>query len=147
MRRAWPQLILLVSILSLCLYSQHEYGRRHSSIPEIEEEPDRFENVSFRSEGRARNVTVAQGTSFALAVMGDAIPAFYDRPIRLKDGDHVIVYGILHMKKGYLQVTQMHIYKDIPRLYALSAVGLVVLLCTFLRDWRFERLEWRRRIA
>lgn len=147
MNRAWGKLILLASILGLCLYSQHEYGKRHSSIPEIEEEPDRFENVSFRSEGRARNVTVGQTTSFALVVMGDSIDAFYDRTVRLKDGDRVIVYGILHMKKGYLQVTQMHIYKDIRRLYVLSAVGLVVVLYLFLRDWTVDRLQWRRRLA
>jgi len=146
-RRAWRKLILLILILGLCLYSHYEYGRRHSSIPEIKEEPDRFENVSFRSEGRARNVSVATGTSFTLVVMGDSIEAFYDRPANVKDGDHVIVYGILHMKRGYLQVTQMHVYKDIRRLYALSVVGLVVLLYYFLRDWKVDRLQWRRRHA
>ncbi len=139
--------ILLTSILGLCLYSDREYGRMHSSIPEIKEEPERFENVSFRSEGTARNVSVSAATTFTLVVMGDRIQAFYDRPFKLREGDHVIVYGVLHMTEGYLRVTRLHVYKNIPRLYALSVAGLFVVIWLFFRDWRLQRLEWRRRHA
>ncbi len=149
MNRLALKIILIVVILALCFYSQHEYSKRHSSIPDIKEDPDRYENVSFRSEGVVENVRVDGGLKFTIVVMGDPIDAIYPNEKKLEGGDYVIVYGILHMKSGYLEVTDLHIYKDIRRLYVLSVVGLGLLLFLFFRDWRFsaDRFEWRHRYA
>jgi hypothetical protein len=150
MGRQLKRVLLAATILSLCIYSQVEYSRRHSSIPEIIDDPDRFENVSFRSEGRAENVTFAGGsTRFELIVMGDSIRARYPGTFDLENGDHVIVYGILHMKEGFLSVTQLHVYQDIRRLYVLSFAGLALIVFLFLKDWRLSLrpFEWRWRHA
>jgi hypothetical protein len=150
MGRLLKRAFLGAIILSLCVYSQVEYSRRHSSIPEIIDDPDRFENVTFRSEGRAENVTFVDGsTRFQLIVMGDSIQARYPGTFDLDNGDHVIVYGILHMKEGFLSVAQLHVYQDIRRLYVLSFVGLALVLFLFLRDWRLSirPFEWRWRHA
>ncbi len=150
MGRLVQRAFLASIILSLCIYSDIEYSRHHSSIPEIIDDPDRFENVTFRSEGRAENVTFFDGsTSFKLIVMGDSIQARYPKRSGLDSGDHVIVYGILHMREGFLSVTKLHVYQDIRRLYVLSFAGLALMLFLFLRDWRLSLrpLEWRWRRA
>jgi hypothetical protein len=53
------------------------------------------------------------------------------------------------MKQGFLLVDTLHVYQDIRRLYALSVVGLILLLFVFFRDWRFygPAFEWRWRNA
>ena len=150
MGRLVQRILLAAIILCLCLYSQVEYSKRHSSIPAVIEDPDRYENVSFRSEGRAEEVhRWDEVTEFELVAMGDRIHARYEGEFDLKTGDYVIVYGTLHMKDGYLSVTQLHVYKDIRRLYALSFAGLALLLVLFLRDWRLSLrpFEWRWRHA
>jgi hypothetical protein len=150
MNRLWPKIILAAVILALCLYSQFEYSRRHSSIDDVKKDPDRFENVSFRSEGTVRNLVVEEGESrFGFIVMGDEIQAIYRGKTVIEEGDYVIVFGTLHMKQGFLLVDRLHIYRDIRRLYALSVVGLVLLLFVFFRDWSFSwrTFEWRWRNA
>jgi hypothetical protein len=144
------RVILVAAILALCFYSHYEYTKRHSSIPQIKDDPQRYENVSFRSEGSVKDLRTEDGlTRFSFVVMGDDIEALYQGPIELREGDYVIVYGALHMTKGYLLVEKLHIYRDIRRLYALSVVGVVALMILFLRDWRFNIacFEWRRRVA
>jgi hypothetical protein len=150
MNRLWMKIILAAVILALCFYSQFEYSRRHSSIDDVKKDPDRFENVSFRSEGTVRNLVVEGGEyRFGLIVMGDEIEAIYRGKTAIEEGDYVIVFGTLYMKQGFLLVDQLHIYRDIRRLYALSIVGLVLLLFVFFRDWNFSwrAFEWRWRNA
>ena len=150
MNRLLMKAILAAAILSLCLYSQYEYSRRHSSIDDVKEDPERFENVSFRSEGTVRDLVAGGGlTNFTFTVMGDDIEAVYGGPVEIEEGDYVIVFGTLFMKQGYLLVERLHIYRDIRRLYALSVVGLALFLAIFFRDWRlsWRNLEWRRRNA
>jgi hypothetical protein len=137
MNRLALRVTLAVAILVLCFYSDYEYSQRHSSIPQIKDDPDRYENVSFRDEGAATNVRgTDEETRFTLMVRGDTIDAVYPRKSAVKEGDHVIVLGTLHMKSGYLLVSRLHVYRDIRRLYALSFVGLGLLLALFFRDWR-----------
>lgn len=142
--------LLAAVILALCLYSQYEYSRRHSSIDDVKDDPDRFENVSFRSEGTVRDLVAGGGlANFTFTVMGDDIDTVYGGPVEVREGDYVIVFGTLFMKRGYLLVDRLHIYRDIRRLYALSVVGLVLFLIVFFRDWRlrWRDVEWRRRNA
>jgi hypothetical protein len=139
------KIILAAVILALCIYSQYEYGRRHSSIDDVKKDPDRFENVSFRSEGTVRNLAIEEGESrFNLTVMGDEIEAIYSGQTGIEEGDYVIVFGTLYMKQGFLFVDRLHVYQDIRRLYALSVAGLVLLLFVFFRDWCFSwgAFEW-----
>ena len=146
---------LIIAIIALCVYSHYEYSKRHSSIGEIKDDPDRYENVSFRSEGRARDVVLISTSpsnvtsEFTLVVMGEDIRAVYPKSGSVEEGDYVIVYGVLHMKSGYLKVEQLHVYRDIRRLYALSVVGLVFVAYLFLGEWKFHLRgsEWRRRNA
>ncbi|MBU7003980.1 MAG: hypothetical protein HXS50_00340 [Theionarchaea archaeon] len=150
MNRLWMKIILAAVILALCFYSQYGYSKRHSSIDDVKKDPDRFENVSFRSEGTVRNLIVEGGEyRFGLTVMGDEIEAIYRGKTAIEGGDYVIVFGTLYMKQGFLLVDRLHIYRDIRRLYAFSVVGLILLLFVFFRDWRFYRraLEWRWRNA
>ncbi len=129
---------MTAAILALCIYSSYEYSRRHSSVPQIIADPERYENVTFRSEGRVADVRIENETRFTMVIMGDSIDAIYPKPTTLKDDDYIIVYGILHMKSGYLAVTKFHIYKDIRRLYALSITGLALALLLFFRDWKLS---------
>jgi hypothetical protein len=153
MNRLWMKIILAAVILALCFYSQYGYSRRHSSIDDVKKDPDRFENVGFRSEGTVRDLVTAYDEfreyRFNLIVMGDEIEAIYRGKTTIEEGDYVIVFGTLYMKQGFLLVDQLHIYRDIRRLYALSVVGLVLLLFVFFRDWRFSwrAFEWRWRNA
>ena len=150
MNRLSLKITLALVILALCLYSQYGYNKRHSSIDDVKEDPERFENVSFRSEGTVRDLVVEDGLyRFTLVVMGDEIEALYVGPPEVQEDDYVIVYGTLYMKQGYLSVERLHIYQDIRRLYALSVVGLVLLLYLFFRGWSFSwrNFEWRWRNA
>lgn len=149
MNRVLVEAIILSCIISLCLYSHVEYGKRHSSIPDVDKDPGRYENVSFRSEGTVMNISAGPTTNFTFVTMGDRIDAVYSGGERLEEGDYAIVYGVLHPLSGYLEVTKMHVYADIRRLYALSLLGLGLLLWLFLRNWRFSfsELIWRDRDA
>jgi len=149
MSRTPLRIAIALSLLVLCLYSQFGYTKRHSSISQIRERPERYENVSFRSEGRVNDVRLGPETRFRLLVMGESVEAIYPKRFELRDGDYVIVYGELHMTKGYLLVTKLHVYRNILRLYVLSFVGLGAVVLLFLRDWSLDpaALLWRRRNA
>ncbi len=140
--------VLILIILSLCLYSHYEYGKRHSSVDEIKKDPVRYENVSFRSEGTIRDLNPKNGT-FTLLTMGDEITAVYGGGKELMEGQYVIVYGTLYSERAYLDVNKIHVYRDTRRLYALSFVGLGAILVLFLREWKpdLSSMEWRRRNA
>ena len=149
LERTLSVLLLTTILFSLCLYAHYGYTKRHSSITQVQAQPERYENVTFTGEGRAVQVRYANLTTFTLRTLGETIKAVYAGRVSIPEGSHVFVMGTLRTKEGYLLVTRIHIYRNILRLYLLSALGGSLALLIFLRDWRLDlkRLEWRRKNA
>jgi len=140
---------LSLLLTTFCVYAHRGYSKRHSSISQIRAEPDRYENVSFRGEGRAIQVRITNSTSFTLRTLGEQIRVVYPGRVAIQNGSHVFVQGLLRTSRGYLEATKIHVYRNILRLYLLSIVGGCAALFLFLRDWRFStrELKWVTRHA
>ncbi len=146
----WVSILVLSLLLaSFCVYAHRGYSKRHSSISQIQAEPERYENVLFRGEGKAVEVRITNSTSFTLRTLGEQIRVVYPGRVAIQNGSHVFVQGLLKTSKGYLDVTKIHVYGNILRLYLLSILGGCAALFLFLRDWRFSRkeLKWVTRRA